>query len=47
MAACGYVTPAMRIKQEIIELTFAKKVIEDDILNFYKSDSMDKQRDKK
>jgi len=53
MAACGYVTPVMRIKQEIIELTlelesmekekvFCQKVLEDDLLNFYQHDAMDK-----
>jgi len=47
MGACGYVTPEVRLKQEIIELVieleamnkepeFCKMVLEDDILNFYK-----------
>ncbi len=50
MGACGYVTPAVRLKQEIIELVieleamgkepaFCKMVLEDDILNFYKIES--------
>ena len=47
MGACGYVTPEVRLKQEIIELVieleamgkepeFCKMVLEDDVLNFYK-----------
>jgi len=54
MGACGYVTPIMKIKQEIIELTlelesmgkekvFCHKVLEEDLLNFYNSDAMDKE----
>ena len=50
MGACGYVTPEVRLKQEIIELAieleamgkepeFCKMVLEDDILNFYKLDN--------
>jgi len=46
MGACAYVTPEVRLKQEIIELVieleamgkepeFCKMVLEDDILNFY------------
>jgi hypothetical protein len=53
MGACGYVTPTMKIKQEIITLTlelegmgkekeFCQKVLEEDLLNFYKNDAMDK-----
>ena len=59
MGACGYVTPVMKIKQEIIDLTlelevlgkeeeFCKKVLEEDILHFYSSDAMDREKkDKK
>ena len=47
MGACGYVTPEVRLKQEIIELVieleamgkepeFCRLVLEEDILNFYK-----------
>ena len=47
MGACGYVTPEVRLKQEIIELVieleamdkepeFCHLVLEEDILNFYK-----------
>jgi len=47
VGACAYVTPEVRLKQEIIELVielesmgkepeFCKMVLEDDILNFYK-----------
>ena len=57
MGACGYVTPIMKIKQDIIELTleleamgkeknFCHKVLEEDLLNFYNSDSMDKNEQK-
>ena len=52
MGACGYVTPEVRLKQEIIELVieleamgkepeFCKMVLEDDILNFYKLENRD------
>jgi len=47
MGACAYVTPEVRLKQEIIELVieleamgkepeFCHLVLEEDILNFYK-----------
>ena len=50
MGACGYVTPEVRLKQEIIELVieleamgkepaFCKMVLEDDMLDFYKLDN--------
>jgi hypothetical protein len=53
MGACGYVTPVMKIKQEIIDLTlelesmgkekeFCHLVLEEDVLNFYKNDAMDR-----
>jgi hypothetical protein len=53
MAACGYVTPIMRIKQEIIALTlelealekekeFCHQVLEKDLLNFYNNDAMNR-----
>jgi len=53
MSACGYVTPVMKIKQEIIDLTlelealgeekaFCTKVLEEDLLNFYNSNAMNK-----
>lgn len=46
MGACGYVTPEIRLKQEIIELVieleamgaeqeFCRLVLEEDILHFY------------
>ena len=58
MGACGYVTPVMKIKQEIIDLTlelesmgeeqeFCHKVLEEDLLNFYKSDAMNKAKEEK
>lgn len=51
MSACGYVTPEVRLKQEIIELVieleamgkepeFCKMVLEDDILNFYQLENV-------
>jgi len=54
MGACGYVTPEVRLKQEIIELvieleamgkepTFCKMVLEDDVLNFYKLENPQKE----
>ena len=54
MGACGYVTPEVRLKQEIIELVieleamgkepeFCKMVLEDDILNFYKLENRDRE----
>ncbi len=54
MGACGYVTPEVRLKQEIIELIieleamgkepeFCKMVLEDDILNFYKLENRDSE----
>lgn len=53
MGACGYVTPEVRLKQEIIELVieleamgkepeFCRLVLEDDILNFYKLETSEK-----
>lgn len=53
MGACGYVTPEIKIKQEIIELTlaleamgkeknFCHQVLEEDLLNFYNSDALDR-----
>ena len=58
MGACGYVTPEVRLKQEIIELVieleamgkepeFCKMVLEDDILNFYKLENTGKESDTK
>jgi len=58
MSACGYVTPEVRLKQEIIELVieleamgkepeFCKMVLEDDILNFYKLENSTEEGDKK
>jgi len=58
MGACGYVTPVMKIKQEIIDLTlaleamgkekeFCHKVLEEDVLNFYNNDSMNRVVDTK
>ena len=54
MGACGYVTPEVRLKQEIIELVieleamgkepeFCKMVLEDDVLNFYKLENRDSE----
>jgi len=54
MGACGYVTPEVRLKQEIIELVieleamgkepaFCKMVLEDDVLNFYKLENPQKE----
>ncbi len=56
MGACGYVTPIMKIKQEIIDLTleletmgkekeFCFQVLEKDLLNFYANDSMDETKE--
>ena len=56
MGACGYVTPEVRLKQEIIELVieleamgkepeFCRLVLEEDILNFYKLENSDKSED--
>ena len=53
MGACGYVTPEVRLKQEIIELVieleamgkepeFCRLVLEEDILNFYKLENSEK-----
>ena len=53
MGACGYVTPEVRLKQEIIELVieleamgkepeFCRLVLEADILNFYKLENSEK-----
>ena len=53
MGACGYVTPIMKVKQEIIDLTleleamgkekkFCSQVLEKDLLNFYNNDAMDR-----
>ena len=58
MGACGYVTPEVRLKQEIIELVieleamgkeseFCKMVLEDDILNFYKLENTGRESDTK
>ena len=58
MGSCGYVTPEVRLKQEIIELVieleamgkepeFCKMVLEDDILNFYKLENTGKESDTK
>jgi len=58
VGACGYVTPIMKIKQEIIDLTlaleamgkekiFCQKVLEEDLLNFYNSDAMDRDEKRK
>ena len=58
MGACGYVTPEVRLKQEIIELVieleamgkepkFCKMVLEDDILNFYKLENTGRELDVK
>jgi len=58
MGACGYVTPEVRLKQEIIELVieleamgkepeFCKMVLEDDILNFYKLENTGRESDVK
>ena len=56
MGACGYVTPVMKIKQDIIDLTllledmgeeknFCSKVLDEDLLNFYNSDAMNTSRE--
>ena len=56
MGACGYVTPEVRLKQEIIELVieleamgkepeFCRLVLEEDILNFYKLKNSQKSED--
>jgi len=56
MGACGYVTPEVRLKQEIIELIieleamgkeaeFCRLVLEEDILNFYKLENSEKSED--
>ena len=56
MGACGYVTPEVRLKQEIIELVieleamgkepeFCRLVLEEDILNFYKLENSQKSED--
>ncbi len=56
MGACGYVTPEVRLKQEIIELVieleamgkepeFCRLVLEEDILNFYKLENSEKSED--
>ena len=53
MGACAYVTPEVRLKQEIIELVieleamgkepeFCRLVLEEDILNFYKLENSEK-----
>ena len=58
MGSCGYVTPEVRLKQEIIELVieleamakepeFCKMVLEDDILNFYKLENTGKESETK
>lgn len=55
MGACGYVTPEVRLKQEIIELVieleamgkepeFCQLVLEKDILNFYKLENSEKSK---
>ena len=56
MGACGYVTPEVRLKQEIIELVieleamgkepeFCRLVLEEDILNFYKLENSENNED--
>ena len=56
MGACGYVTPEVRLKQEIIELVieleamgkepeFCRLVLEEDILHFYKLENSEKSED--
>ena len=56
MGACGYVTPEVRLKQEIIELVieleamgkepeFCRLVLEEDILNFYKLQNVSEESD--
>ncbi len=56
MGACGYVTPEVRLKQEIIELVieleamgkepeFCRLVLEEDILNFYKLENSEKNEE--
>ena len=53
MGACGYVTPEVRLKQEIIDLVieleamgqepeFCRLVLEEDILNFYELEDSEK-----
>ena len=56
MGACGYVTPEVRLKQEIIELVielesmgkepeFCRLVLEEDILILYKLENAEKGED--
>ena len=56
MGACGYVTPEVRLKQEIIELVieleamgkepeFCRLVLEEDILNFYILENSEKNEE--
>ena len=56
MGACGYVTPEVRLKQEIIDLVielesmgkeseFCRLVLEEDILNFYKLQNIAEESD--
>ena len=56
MGACAYVTPEVRLKQEIIELVieleamgkepeFCHLVLEEDILNFYKLQNVAEESD--